>query len=202
MVVPSGETVPWWQSAGAKVSVCTSSREFASTMDSVPLRYHQYCPVARASEIFADRWTPLLVRELLAGSRHFNEIRRGLPGISRSLLVSRLRQLEDGGVVQRHAGARSNATEYVLTDAGRDLKCVIEVLGPLALENASAHHRQLVLKREEVSLCLRPPGFDPCLTVRADVATLHRVWVVPLPHDSVRRTSLSSWNSAAKIQSS
>ena len=49
-------------------------------------RYKQYCPVARASEILADRWTPLIVRELLAGSRHFNEIERGLPGISRSLL--------------------------------------------------------------------------------------------------------------------
>ena len=69
-------------------------------------KYGQYCPVARAAEIFADRWTPLIVRELLAGSRHFNEIQRGLPGISRSLLVSRLQHLEDSGVVERHAGAR------------------------------------------------------------------------------------------------
>ena len=68
-------------------------------------KYGQYCPVARAAEIFADRWTPLIVRELLAGSRHFNEIQRGLPGISRSLLVSRLQHLEDSGVVERHAGA-------------------------------------------------------------------------------------------------
>lgn len=59
--------------------------------------YRQYCPVARACEILADRWTPLIVRELLAGSRHFNQIERGLPGISRSLLVARLRHLEDAG---------------------------------------------------------------------------------------------------------
>jgi DNA-binding HxlR family transcriptional regulator len=76
--------------------------------------YHQYCPVARASEIFADRWTPLLVRELLADSRHFNEIKRGLPGISRSLLVTRLRLLEDSGVLERHAGKRPNVTEHLL----------------------------------------------------------------------------------------
>jgi DNA-binding HxlR family transcriptional regulator len=63
--------------------------------------YRQYCPVARAAEIVADRWTLLILREPLAGSRHFNEIHRGLPGISRSLLVSRLRHLEDGAVVER-----------------------------------------------------------------------------------------------------
>lgn len=92
-------------------------------------QYRQYCPVARASEILADRWTPLIVRELLAGSRHFNEIQRGLPGISRSLLVSRLRHLEDGGVVERRAGPRPNLTEYLLTEAGTALKDVIEHLG-------------------------------------------------------------------------
>jgi len=91
--------------------------------------YGQYCPVARASEIVADRWTPLIVRELLAGSRHFNEIQRGLPRISRSLLVSRLQHLEDCGVVERHAGARRNVTEYGLTEAGRELRDVIERLG-------------------------------------------------------------------------
>jgi DNA-binding HxlR family transcriptional regulator len=93
------------------------------------LKYRQYCPVARASEIFADRWTPLIVRELLAGSHHFNGIERGLPGISRSLLVSRLRHLEDAGVVERRKGNRSQAVEYHLTEAGHDLKRVVEILG-------------------------------------------------------------------------
>ena len=58
-------------------------------------KYHQYCPVARASEIFADRWTPLIVRELLAGSRHFNEIKRGLPAISRTPVSSNGRRVHD-----------------------------------------------------------------------------------------------------------
>ena len=85
-------------------------------------KYKQYCPVARASEILADRWTPLIVRELVLGSHRFNEIERGLPGISRSLLASRLRDLEDSGVVERLPGAQSKATEYHLSEAGRDLK--------------------------------------------------------------------------------
>jgi DNA-binding HxlR family transcriptional regulator/putative sterol carrier protein len=92
-------------------------------------RYKQYCPVARASEILADRWTPLIVRELLAGSRHFNEIERGLPGISRSLLSARLRHLERNGVVERRVGARPAAVEHVLTPAGEELRPVLEHFG-------------------------------------------------------------------------
>ena len=68
------------------------------------VKYRQDCPVARASEILADRWTPLIVRELILGSHRFNEIERGLPGISRSLLASRLRDLEEAGVIDRLPG--------------------------------------------------------------------------------------------------
>jgi DNA-binding HxlR family transcriptional regulator len=92
-------------------------------------KYKQYCPVARASEILAERWTPLIVRELIAGSHRFNEIERALPGISRSLLASRLRQLEDAGVVERLRHAKSKLPEYHLTEAGREFKPVIEALG-------------------------------------------------------------------------
>ncbi len=97
-------------------------------------KYHQYCPVARACEILADRWTPLIVRELLFGSRHFNELRRGLPRISRSLLVARLRHLVDNGVIERRAGTRPNVTEYILTEAGSDLADVIKDLGTWAIK--------------------------------------------------------------------
>lgn len=92
-------------------------------------KYRQYCPVARASEILAERWTPLIVRELIAGSHRFNEIERALPGISRSLLASRLRQLEDAGVVERLPRAHSKTSEYHLSESGRALKPVIEALG-------------------------------------------------------------------------
>ena len=92
-------------------------------------KYNQYCPVARATEIFADRWTPLIVRELILGSHRFNEIERGLPGISRSLLASRLRDLEASGVIERLPGAQPKTAHYHLTEAGRELKNVIEALG-------------------------------------------------------------------------
>jgi DNA-binding HxlR family transcriptional regulator len=92
-------------------------------------RYRQYCPVARAAEILGDRWTLLIVRELIAGSRRFNEIERGLPGISRSLLSSRLRDLLRSGIVERLPGAGRNATDYHLTEAGRELKILIETMG-------------------------------------------------------------------------
>jgi DNA-binding HxlR family transcriptional regulator len=92
-------------------------------------KYKQYCPVARASEILADRWTPLIVRELILGSRRFNEIERGLPGISRSLLASRLRDLQGAGVIERLPGVHANVPEYHLSEAGRDLKTAIEALG-------------------------------------------------------------------------
>jgi DNA-binding HxlR family transcriptional regulator len=192
-------------------------------------KYHQYCPVARASEIFADRWTPLIVRELLAGSRHFNEIQRGLPGISRSLLVSRLRHLEDAGVVERKTGSRPKVKEYLLTEQGRDLKSVIENLGVWGVKWAFAapaeeemdpalllwkiHQRidrheaplgrtvvefditgrkgrrlWLVLGSDEVSVCLKPPGFDSDLILRADVSLLYRIWVGHCEYsDALRR---------------
>ncbi len=77
-------------------------------------KYNQYCPVSRATEILGDRWTLLIVREMMLGSHRFNEIERGLPGISRSLLASRLRNLVDAGIVERLPGARSKLPEYYL----------------------------------------------------------------------------------------
>ena len=91
--------------------------------------YGQYCPVARAAEILADRWTVLIVRELLADISHFNELERGLPGISRSLLAERLRRLVQYGVLVGRSAGRGKRTEYRLTPAGRELQLMIDVLG-------------------------------------------------------------------------
>src|ERR671923_1609852 len=72
----------------------------AGCLESGPMKgYGQFCPVAVAAEIFAERWTPLILRELFSGSRRFGEIRSGLPLISRTLLAQRLRELEDAGVI-------------------------------------------------------------------------------------------------------
>ena len=91
--------------------------------------YGQYCPVARAAEILADRWTVLIVRELLADINHFNELERGLPHMSRTLLSERLRRLEQAGVLERRGASRGKPTEYRLTLAGRELQQVIDQFG-------------------------------------------------------------------------
>jgi DNA-binding HxlR family transcriptional regulator len=91
--------------------------------------YGQYCPIARAAEVLGDRWTLLIVREMNFGVRHFNELERCLPGISRSVLAQRLRQLVAAGLIARKTTASSRATEYELTAAGRDLKPALQALG-------------------------------------------------------------------------
>lgn len=92
-------------------------------------RYGQFCPVAKASEVFAERWTPLVLRELLAGSRRFNDICRGVPLMSRSLLAKRLGELERAGVVERRRIPGRQIDEYHLTPAGEELRPVLDGLG-------------------------------------------------------------------------
>lgn len=92
--------------------------------------YGQYCPLAKGAEVFAERWTPLILRELLRGSTTFNDLHRGVPRMSRSLLSSRLRRLESCGVLKR--SERANRTDYHLTAAGRELGAVVSELGTWA----------------------------------------------------------------------
>src|SRR6187200_1717463 len=89
--------------------------------------YHQFCPVAKAMELLDERWTMLVIRELLLGSRHFNDIRRGVPKMSPSLLSKRLHDLARAGIVKRHDDGREVA--YTLTPAGQELRPVVENLG-------------------------------------------------------------------------
>ncbi len=91
--------------------------------------YGQFCTVARGAEVFGERWTPLVVRELLCGSTRFNDIRRGLPRMSASLLTRRLRKLEEIGVVERVAGPGGGSAEYHLTGAGEELRPIVMALG-------------------------------------------------------------------------
>lgn len=89
--------------------------------------YGQFCPVAKAMELLDERWTMLVIRELLQGSRTFNDLRRGLPRISPALLSTRLRTLARAGVVDRHEdGSR---VSYTLTPAGRELGPIVEAIG-------------------------------------------------------------------------
>lgn len=88
--------------------------------------YGQYCPLAIAVEIVGERWTPLVVRELMLGARRFNDIHRGVPRMSPSLLSRRLKTLENAGVVERKRTGRR--TEYALTEAGEELASTVKGL--------------------------------------------------------------------------
>jgi DNA-binding HxlR family transcriptional regulator len=181
-------------------------------------KYGQYCPVAKSLEILGDRWTLLIIRDMLVGTQHFNDLERGLPGISRALLASRLRQLQRAGIVEKRltdAGRRT--TSYQLTPAGQQLFPVIssirawgevwafgdptpEELNPVLLmwwlrsraerdllpakrvvaqfdfHGAAEVSFWLILRREDVTLCLTDPGFEVNLLATADLATLYGVW--------------------------
>ena len=88
--------------------------------------YGQFCPVAKAAEVFCERWTPIILRDLAAGATRFSELRRGAPLASPTLLSRRLRQLEAEGVVERRPAARGST--YHLTPAGAEFAPMIEAL--------------------------------------------------------------------------
>jgi DNA-binding HxlR family transcriptional regulator len=89
--------------------------------------YGQFCPVAKAMELLDERWTLLVVRELMMGSRHFNALRRGVPRMSPALLSKRLQTLVRAGVVERWEDG--NRVTYRLSPAGRELEPIVEALG-------------------------------------------------------------------------
>lgn len=89
--------------------------------------YGQFCPVSKAMELLDERWTMLVVRELLLGSKHFNELRRGVPKMSPALLSKRLKALTRAGVVDRVEV--DGRTAYSLTQCGQELGEVVDALG-------------------------------------------------------------------------
>lgn len=92
--------------------------------------YKQFCPVAMAAEVLCTRWTMVLMRELVAGTTRFNDLRRGVPKMSPALLSTRLKELELAGVVERRPlKTEKGVYEYHLTDAGKDLRPVVEAIG-------------------------------------------------------------------------
>ncbi len=105
--------------------------------------YGQFCAIARALELLGERWTLLVVRELLCGSRRFGELQRGLPRISRTVLSQRLRELVEGGVLARTEGP--SGPEYALTPAG-------EALGPIVMGLGAWGQRFLPRRLEPTEL--------------------------------------------------
>jgi len=179
--------------------------------------YGQYCPLAKASEVLGDRWTLLIVGELITGASRFNDIARGLPRISRPLLVQRLRALERAGVVERRVGPATGSSEYHLTAAGQALGPLTRGLAEWAAQWAFREPQPdeldpilllwwlrggvnlealpdrrvvirfdfrdgkgcywLVLKPDDVSVCLQDPGFEVDLLINADLGTFYEVWL-------------------------
>jgi DNA-binding HxlR family transcriptional regulator len=92
--------------------------------------YGQFCPIAQAAEVLTERWTPLVIREIaLTGSRRFNDIQRGVPLMSSSLLTKRLRQLERAGIIERRQRLDAKGSEYHLTPAGEELGPLMAQIG-------------------------------------------------------------------------
>lgn len=98
--------------------------------------YGQYCPVAKAAEVLGERWTLLIVRDLMEGAHRFTELHTGLPGISRTLLTERLRMLEREQLIERRVAMGGHA-EYWLTPLGLDLQPAVLALGEWAARNYS-----------------------------------------------------------------
>ena len=109
--------------------------------------YGQFCTVARGAEILCERWTPLVVRELLSGSKRFNDLHRGVPRMSTSLLAQRLQRLEQYGVVRRDAVGK--VWEYSLTAAGEDLRPIVMALGHWGARWVGSR-----LREDELDACL------------------------------------------------
>jgi DNA-binding HxlR family transcriptional regulator len=129
-----------------------------------PRSYGSFCPVAQASEVVAQRWVPLILREIMVGYHRFNELRHALPRISPSVLSQRLKSLEDDGVIRRQNA--SDGTSYHLTEAGEELRPIIDALGHWARKWVTRDYRSYELDPAVLMWSLRrhvvssrfPPG--------------------------------------------
>ncbi|PZS18773.1 MAG: transcriptional regulator [Pseudonocardiales bacterium] len=98
------------------------------------MNHRDYCPIAASVEVLGDRWTPLVIRELMVGATGFNEIHRGIPRASRTLLAQRLRELERRGLVRHETGRPGRSGGYALTAAGQALTPIVWAMGAWAAE--------------------------------------------------------------------
>jgi DNA-binding HxlR family transcriptional regulator len=152
--------------------------------------YGQFCPVAKARELLDERWTMLVIRELLCGSRHFNALRRGVPRMSPTLLSARLRTLVRAGVVERYDEGRQ--VTYTLTPAGEELRPIVEALGRWGLrwvpelgdEDLDPHLLMWDLHRN-VDVTAVPSGRTVLHFSFSDVAREERNWWVVITPDDV-----------------
>jgi DNA-binding HxlR family transcriptional regulator len=125
--------------------------------------YGQFCPIAKAAEIFCERWTALILRDLVAGATRFSQLRRGVPLASPTLLSRRLKQLEAEGIVERRRSDSGRSLTYHLTSAGREFAPIIEGLGVWGQRwtrrELEKHEINLTLLMWALELCVKPDAF-------------------------------------------
>jgi len=149
--------------------------------------YQQYCPIARGAEIFAERWTPLIIRNLFLGCVTFTEIKDGVPGIPKTLLIQRLRRLTDEGVVETRPATTGRGSTYHLTDMGSELIRVVFALGEWGakwLEIGPEHMDTRVVLWSMARLIDRGQMPEPRVVIRFDVSDakpMDRFWLVIEP---------------------
>ena len=183
--------------------------------------YNQFCPIAKACEILEPRWTLLILCEMWSGSSRFNEIRRGVPGMSPTLFSKRLKELEAKGIIARQLIPGSTQYNYIITQIGNELGPILFALGQWAHKHveadvtlecldagllmwnmrrnidcsaiktsktviqfmltegqSSAENYWLIVKSGcDVDMCMKNPGFDVDLYIKADLKALTSVWM-------------------------
>jgi len=153
--------------------------------------YGQFCPIAKASEILAKRWTFLVLRELILGSSRFNDLRRGVPLMSSSLLSQRLKFLEREGVVERRPAQAGSGFEYALTAAGGELEPVIMQLGEWGARWVRSR-----LGAEDLDVALLM--WDMHRNVRPEQFPARRVVVASSSPTCRRASAAGGWSATAK----
>jgi DNA-binding HxlR family transcriptional regulator len=155
--------------------------------------YEQFCPVSKASEVFAERWTPLVIRELLMGSHRFNDLRRGLPTMSPTLLSQRLKSLEAAGIIESREAPDRHGHEYFLTEAGEEFRPIVLALGEWGTRWARSDIRKadrdpaLLMwdMRRRLNLDRFPPGRTVVLFEFTDAHKDKRRWWLIVGEDDV-----------------
>jgi DNA-binding HxlR family transcriptional regulator len=126
--------------------------------------YGQFCPVAKAAEVFCERWTALILRDLVAGATRFSQLRRGVPLASPTLLSRRLKQLEAEGIVERRRSMSGRSWTYHLTSAGREFAPIVEGLGVWgqrwSRRQLEKHEVNLTLLMWGLELGVKPDAFE------------------------------------------